>query len=452
MSGIFQLQAKDSLVRINHYDVLNAIQNFNWDSAMNAENLTQLGDENYDAQMTQPSVSVNFESRATGSTASFLKRMIYTLDGGGEFTGYGGVGNTGIIQERDLERAVCDLTELQKANEVFDRATFIPRCHLSQFSMSASTEGAATESYAFEADILGIYRKPEHDLLPIPVTRKTGAETTTVLVPADYDVEGTVVDAAAEWKIKYLDINGTQIDPSKFTVTAGGVAEDEIVLTAAAIAEGIEFPKGEKLTVVCYKKTPGTWPTIVYPTTARFVKADQIDLFLFDPDDTFDVGGNVRTLAGHITAGIDLNTIPFGTANVLLRVQSFSMAVDVQREPLREIRKNSRGTTVYYRAATFPLNVSSNFEVLTTDLNEFAKLQGANLYGEANPDTLTLAAFENKTWVLAARYYKQGAALQTAILRNGRVEQTGHGIASGGRSTQSYSLTGSSFALQGTNI
>lgn len=459
--AILSLQAKDALARIGPFDALNCLSSLQWDGALNSEMLSQLGDANYDAQMTTPEVSGSMEARSTGSLAALLSRMIYNINTGtGEFTGYmagvtGAGVNTQLILETDLERAVFDLIEAKRANEAFDRSTLIPRAHLSSFSISASTDGTASESYSFEADVLEIYRKPLHDLIVIPATRKTGSLTTTVEIPAAYTVEGTGVVAAADWKIVALDLNGVRVPPSMLTVTNGvtkGTNPDAIALTAAAQTAGYSIPQGEKLGLIVYKKTPGQFPTITYPTTARFVKADQIDIWLVDPAATFLTGGQTSTVAAHIAAGRDINAIPFTQTDLLLRTQSASINVDLRREALRQIRKTDNGSSVFARSATYPINVGIQVSLLESELAEWAKLQGKNAYGSATPDILDLNSFENKQWVVAMRYYKAGAALQTVICSNARVEGVGASISSGGRAERSYNLTGSALAIKGASI
>jgi hypothetical protein len=79
----------------------------------------------------------------------------------------------GSYSESRLQFAVFDLIESKKADEVFDRSTLIPRAHLTSISISAKADGTASESYAFEGDILEIYRKPFHDLVSLAGTRTT---------------------------------------------------------------------------------------------------------------------------------------------------------------------------------------------------------------------------------------------------------------------------------------
>jgi hypothetical protein len=450
MAEIFQIQAKDTLVRINQFDALNCVQNFNWDAAMNAENLTQLGDANYDAQTTEPEVSGSFEVRSTGSLCSMLSRMIYTLDGvTGEFEGPIGTANTALIRETDLERAVFDFIEAKKANEVFDRSIVIPRAALTQFSVSAQADGTATESFSFEGDLLEVFRKGKQDVVSLSCVRDTaGTPTTTVIAPVGFDLTTDAGAATATQHVVYaLDIDGRRVKAADLVVTtdAGG---DKVALSAGAIAKGITVPTGARVVVYAYKKLPGTVPTISYPTTARFVKGDKINIWLVSPASTFTVGAEVgKTVKQLITAGIDLNEIPFTDADLWLRLQSCDLSVDLAREALKEIRKNDRGNSTFYRAATYPLNCSVDISALERDHTEWAKLQG-----KTDADVLDLAGFENKEWMVIARYYLGDDALQTVGILNARVDAPGARIQAAGRSEVTWRLAGSEFVAQGAAV
>jgi hypothetical protein len=456
--SILQLQAKDTVVRINDTDAVNCVQSFNWDSAMNAEQLSQLGDANYDAQTIQPEVTAQFEVRATGALSTLLSRMVYSYDVDGEFVPPS-ASNTKVIHEVDMERAVFDLIEAKKANEVFDRSTLIPRAHLRSFSVSARSDGNATESFTAEADLLEIYRKPLHDLRSVPVVRDVaGTPETTVIVPTTYTVESHATIAGAAWKIQALDIDGVRVAAADLDVTSdpGG---DIVTLGTAAQAAGVTIPIGARTHLIIYKKTPGAFPSIVYPTSARFVKADHINLWLVDTAATFSFTAGANTYTAQTVAqilaqngGVDFNAIPFSAADLFLRVQSAEMTVDLQREALREIRKNDRGNSIYYRAARFPLNVSCQMSAFETDLNDWAKVQGKNLMGSATPDILDLAGFENKTWMVVMRYYKGNTAIQTIGLLNARVDGAGQRVSVGGRAEQTWNMTGSEVVVQGANV
>jgi hypothetical protein len=448
--AIFQLQAKDTVLRINQYDALNCVQNFNWDGALNNENQEQLGSANYTDQSITPSVSGSFEVIASGSTSTFLSRMIYALDDAtGEFMGPIGDLNSTLIRETDLERAVFELVESKKANEVFDRSTLFPRVFLSSLTMTINTDGKATDQYNFEGDLLEVYRKPQHDLVPIPVTRATGgAASTTVIVPTTYMVEGTSVIAGASHKIKYLLIDNVKVAAADLVVTSD-VAGDKVELSPATISAGVTIPLGARLTLVAYRKTPGAYPTITYPTTARFVKADHADIWVIDPTATFTVSSNTGTVEELLALGVDLNLIPFTDAQLLLRAQSLAITVPLNRTELKEIRRNDRGNSTYYRAAEYPLPITVDYTAFETDLDDWAKYQKKNAYGSATPDVLNLADFEGTTWMVVRRDYKQSTVLQTVAVLDAAVSSIGNSIQVRNRAALPWKLTGSKIAIQG---
>lgn len=439
MSNILQIQAKDAVVRINQFDVLNGIQDFDWEPNFNEEFIDELGNEAHAGMRITPDVSGSFNVTSVGATASTLGRMIYELDDvTGEFTGPRGPDNDGLIRELDLQRAVFDLVELKKANEVFDRATLIPRAHLSTLSLSASADGNASESYGFIADVTEVYRRPLHDLIPLPVTRAGSASDSTVEVPAGYTVDADGTDAAAEWIIHQLMIDGNVVLADDLLVIPG---DDRGVDTDLIEVSGREVTKGAKLSLIISRKVPGQFPSITYPTSARFISADQIDLWL--------VSKATMDIEAQLKLGTNLNTLNFANVDLFLRAQTQDFNIDMGLEALREIRKNDLGTPVYARAPTYPLNISSSLSCYETDLNDWAKIQGKNAMGSANPDILNLTDFAGTEFQLVRRDYIKGVPVQTVVLLDARVDGRGSRISVGGRAEVSWGFSGSKIALQG---
>jgi hypothetical protein len=485
--AIFQIQSKDSVYRINDTDAISCIQNFNWDAQMSAEQLAQIGSANYDAQIITPEVSAQFEFRSTGATAGLLSRMIYDINGvSREYIPPASTGatlNNDLITEVDLERAVCDIIEAKRADTVFDRSLLIPRAHLRSISLSARVDGTASESYSFDADDLEIYRKPYHDIRSVPFTRDATNKETVVVPPAGFKVEAGSTLADATHKIIYISVDGDKFMPADVTVDD---AEHKITLTAGAIAAGKSFPVGSRVHVICHAKAPGAMPQIVVPavaavnnnygTSARFVKADKIDIWLVHPDTTFTVGsftnkklveGDNTGILDHATPG-DLNAVAFASSDLFLKVQSCDISLDLQREALREIRKNSRGNPVFYRAAQFPMDVNVSISALESDLNDWAKLGSTAPTGAgrktktesmpASPTTITsqdvldLASFESPQWMVVMRYYKGDTVLQTIVVQDARTSGIGQRMQVRGRSEVSYTLTGSRLFIKGSAV
>lgn len=447
MSKIMQIQAKDAVVAINDSVGINHVQSFQWEGSLNEENLESLGDPYYTGQTTTPEATGTIEMRSTGSTSSMLGSMISKFGTDGEFEGTLGTSNNQLIRETDLDRACFDFIELKKANEVFDRATVFSRAFLNNIQMTANADGVASETYGFVSNVLETYRKSYHDLRSVPVTRDDGSDT-TVVVPSQYAVEGTDPDPDADWKIFEMDIDGERIPVADLEVDNSG-PEYLVSLSPSTIAAGRRITLGSRVHLFVYRKIPGAFPTLTSSTTATFIKADQIDLFLIHPETTFSVAGVARTVEAHMDAGVDINEIPFGESDKISRVQSVDITIPISRDSLKQIKRTSTGSAEYYKAATYPLTLSGSLSLLETDLALWAKIQSKNPYGSADPDILNLSDFENKSWVLVRRDYKHDTLLQTMMVLDAKVSSKGGTISVRGRAEEPYNWSGSKFAIQG---
>ena len=442
---IFQLQSKDAIIRLNHYDHVNMVQNFQWDPAFNEEYISQLGDEAYAAQTIQPEVSGSFEQMATGSTVAFLKQMINTFNvTTGRFTGFlagdpATADNSGTIDELDLEFCIFDLIEAKRPNDEFKRSLLLPRMFMSSIAWSADANGNASETYNFEGDLAEVYRDPYQDLFTFPVTQKVGSETTTVVLPSGYTwkLDSGAAGTDGDYMVLALFVNEEKIDDDGTNLT---LATRDLTIEAAA---GVTIADGARLTVIAYKYfTAGVsdpaWPTINHPTSARFVKGDKIDIWLV-ASGTVDI----RNLADG-----NLNTYTsFLDADQFLRVQTCNVNVDLRREALRQIKKNNRGNTIYYRGSTYPLNITASASVLETDLWAWQKIQGKN-----DTDVLDLAAFENAKWQLVMRYYYNDSVIQTIAFTDARVSGRSYNVAVEGRAEVTWDFTGSELKIEGSVV
>jgi hypothetical protein len=448
MTGIFQIQARDSVFRIGpSLTAVSMIQNFSWDVTSNEERLEQLGDQNFFAITQMPEVSASFEVHSSGALSQVLSQLIYGINlVTGEYEAPSGT-NARLFRETDLERAVFDVVNCKKANEIFTRSEVLTRLHLDSISVSASADGMAKESYQASGDLVEIFRSPTHDVYVVPCTRLLGSPLTTVVLPAPFGpvVEAVTVNAAADFRLIAVDVNGDRFLPAEVTIAA---LSSNIVLTAGAIAAGRSFPLGAKISAIVHRKTAGSFPIVTYGSTARFVKAEKTDIFLVDPTSTYLVAGQTRTVRAHLAAGVDFNVIPFTLNERVLRAQSVDMQINLNREPLKQIARNDRGNSIYHRAATFPLDVTANVQLLETDLLMWQRITGAT----AN-STLDLASFENREWMLIMRYYlPNNTPVQTVGVLNARVTNPNMNIAVQGRVEQSFQFIGSEIAIQGAVV
>lgn len=463
---IFQVRAKDTVLKLNQFAAINAVQSFDWDPTFNEQYSEQLGDENNFAFSAQPEVSGSFELQSTGATVAFLKRMINSFDGTGEFQGsvadVDGDNNAGTVRAKDLEYSVFDIMECKKPNDTFDRTLLLPRAFLTSLSFRADANGNAMETMNFEGDLAEVYQGTFRDLTTIPVTRDSGSSTTAAgPVGFSFDTDGG--DVAADYTIEYLMVDNVRIDAADLTVASVDPdstpdSGDEYNTITVGPGAG-ELTLGSRLSLVIYKKAPGSVPTIENPTTARFVRGDDIDIWLvprftdgsgnpvteaaFQADPVTNSDDNLAALADGT-----LNTMTFGDPSRFLRVQSVDMNIDLRREALREIKKNPRNTTVYYRAATFPLAASASATVLETDLADWGKL--INKTGD--DDVLNLGDFEKYQWQIVCRYYVGDTVLQTVAATDMRVNGRGARISVGGRAEVSWSFIGSELVVEGADV
>jgi hypothetical protein len=449
MAEIFQIQAKDVVLRLNQFDAINAVQNFDWNGQFNEEQLEELGNENYSAQPNMPEVKGSMEVKATGSTVALLRRMITKFDGTGKFVGYlsgqhttdvGYGTNAGTIRGRDLERAVFDVVEAKKANEVFFESTVLPRMHLTQLQFSADANGMAGETYSFEGDLVRLYEAPRHDVQMLPAIYAT---TTTANVPVGYTLAlPTGSPGASTYVIRHVMVGDIVYPASTITALVAGTGGNGDTITFGG---GVTITPDQRISVCVYKKTPGAFPTIKNPTSARFVKADSVDVFLVERTNENAAGDNGLSL---LADGALLSHATLTSANRLLRVQTGNMNIDLRREALKQLAKTNTGNSVYYRAAKYPLAITSQLSLLETDWTLWAKLTGVDTSVEAT-GALSFAEFETKTWQIVFRYYYQGTPVQVMAMCNARVTAPGHKVGTGSRAERTWDFQGSDWVVEG---
>jgi hypothetical protein len=440
--AIFQIQAKDAVVKFGQYPVINAVQSFDWEPSFNEEYFEELGNAIYPAQAITPEVSGSFELTHTGGTVSLLKRMIYSVTGG-NYVGYragaaNALTNSGTLYEKDLELAVFDLIENKKANEEFTRSTILPRAHLSTIGWSISADGSATTSLNFEGDMAEVYRGSKRDITAITQNLvRTSASVVTLTATAGFhpDLPGGTVPATTH-TVEYLLIDDIRVDAADLTLVVTGTGATATY--AYTVPAGVSVPAGARLMLLVWRKTPGTFPEIHYATPARFLRADDINIYLV-PKSTVNIATDVAEGA--------LNAYTFLDTDILLRVQSADINVDLRREALRQIRKNNQNTSVYYRAATYPLQVTASMSAFETDLEDWAKMQGKGVN-----DVLDLGGFEDKDWQIVVRFFQDDQVIETIAFLDARVSGRGARIQVSGRAEVNWSFTGSQLRIEGSEL
>lgn len=450
MPEIFQLQAKDVCLKINQYAAINAIQNFDVTSQFNEQEVEELGNPNVVAQANYPELQGSFEALATGSTVALLRRMITKTDATGKFLGYLAgqetaeaeyATNVGTIRSTDLERAVFDLTELKRPNEIFSEATVLPRVMLSQVQFNLDAQGMARETYSFEGEVIRLYGSPRHDVTSLPAVF---VDANTAQVPIGYEVvKDDATATGAQWVIRFVQVDD-RILPAAAIASVTRDLDPATVGDKIIFAAGYEIEDSDRISVVIYKKTPGSFPSIDYPTSARFVKADAIDVFLIERTNQDAPGDNSLSL---LADGALVGNALFTKANRLLRVQSANLSINLSREKLNQLALTDTGNSTYFRSVKFPLDITASANCLETDYATWAKLQGVNLASAGS--FLDLEQFEGKTWQLVFQYYYQGTPVQAMALCNARVSGPGHRVGAGARAELNWSFKGSDWVVEG---
>jgi hypothetical protein len=438
MPGVLQVQSKDTVIKLGEYPAINAIQNFSWDPRFNEEYMMELGNSGFAGVTVTPEITASFELNATGSSVALLRRMI-NVTTAGEYTGYkagdpaAANPNTGMIKWTDLENAVVDIIEVKQPGADFTqgRSTLLPRAHLSSINIKADASGKASETYNFEGDLVRIFPTTKRDLVSVTVQRIGGTEaikqTAFTVDLAAWD--SIAIDASATWQIAFFMIDEVIVPTSAITVGGAGTGLFSTTTAFPALA-------GQRLSLVLFKNAPGAFPTINYPTSARFIKSNNIDIFLVP---TTEVDLSTKTVG-------QIQSQAFAAGDRLLRVQSVDMTIDLRREALRQIAKSGTATTVYYRGANYPLNVTASVNVLETTMADHARLEGLV---EAT-DILDLDQFEGKIWQIVIRYYYNNAAIQTTAFIDATVTGRGTRMSVGGRGEIAWSFTGSQVVFDGT--
>jgi hypothetical protein len=418
MAKVFQVQPKDSVLKLNAFDAINAIQNFNTDPAFNEEYYSEFGNVNFTTRSIQPEVTGSFESTATGSIPAMLARMRYDYDTQTYTFDPSTKGNVFTLDETDFEFMVFDVVNLKRPGATFDVAQLLPHVFLTGVTMRMDSTGTGGETYNFEGQLEEAFYKPYHDMVAVPVTT-TDADTVTI--PAAYT--GTI--NSGTHAIMYVFQDGDKFD----STVATWASNTTIDVTAAAFTTSAPY---DRMSAVLYARTPGAFPTIYYPTTARFVRGDRADIWL--------VFSGTTTLTD---------------ANRLLRCQSIDITVDLPRERLTEIKRNDDKSTVYFRGLNYPLTITGNLTVLETTLETWAALHNKTLNEAAaeepvdTDNVLNLPDFVPLTLVM--KYYTQGSdtAICTVTMDNCNVVGWSNRMAIGGRGEYTINVTGSEIEIVG---
>ncbi len=428
----FQILSSDQIPRMNNYSLMGLVQNFNWQPNFNAQDIFELGRRTRVDTAYELETSGSFELLASGATSSLLARMAVQRDGTGKFIGYaydpaGPNGkNNYTFNEGDFKDLRFDLVLHEKTDQTsYDRAWWLPACSLTTMSGRYDANGLASETYNWAGNFAEAFTGVFHDIANVPCMRGTAAGTLEQIIAAP------LVDPT--WKVAYVVVDdriftSKVTDPTYFTLDNTGV------LTMST-SEGYAIPADSVSRAVLYRSTPSaTFPTLAdvdRSTTANYVRGNQVNIYL-DPS-------NAASPAG---------------ADQWLRLQSLDYTIDLRTETLRHIALNKHGSSVYYRAPSYPLSVRLNATGLASDMYALRNIMTKSFTGTDVLDhTLEFSpsAIKQSFAIVIQTYTKNGVLLEQKRFTDCRIESFGSSVNVGGRATETWGFSATEFTFDGSN-
>jgi len=346
-SKVFQVQAKDSVVKLGPFDTINAVQDLNLEPRFNEEYYSELGNANYTSQSRQPETAGSFSVSATGAIASILARMKYDYNTQTYLFDPVVKGNTFSFTETDLEFLVFDLINSKQPGQTFQQAALVQGAQLTGITVRVDSTGSASETLTFEGTIQEEFYKPYHDIIAVPLTTLTSG---TAQIPAAFSASVN----SGTYGILYVAKDNTRFfgnySGPAVPGPLGAIFTTSTVITVGTALFQTSAPF-DRVVAYLYKLVPGAFPTIYYPTTARFVRGDRADVWI-------------------IQSGISASD-----GNRTLRVQSVDINIPIRRMKLTEIRRNNDLNTIYYRATDYPIQITASATLNEVDLQQWATLQ-----------------------------------------------------------------------------
>jgi len=430
--AVTQVLGTDKALRLNNYDTLGLVQNFNWAPNFNAQDVFELGRTTRLDTLMELETSGSFDVSAAGNLAGIIARMKVKLNAGA-FAGFeyaptvsaSGVNNYEWTQD-DLSNLKFDIVLHEKTEQsAFNRSTYLACCYPTTINGRVDANGVASDTINWSGLYVVGFPSPYHDVRSVAATRAT-ASTLTLVDGAAYNTG---------WTLAYITIDGVpyttdSTNPQYATYSAGTVT-----------MTGVTVPTGVVSMATFYKTTtPNTvWANVHDPDTvgsgasAVFgVRGFQANVYIAPADATAET-----------------------PTSQWLRVQSLDYSVDLRMETMRQIAFNDQGTAIYHRAPTYPLSMSVNATVMETDWADWKAIlnksfAGSNVY----QDTYTFAPeYLKKEFAIVIDYFtKDGTKIQRVTFGDMRVDGMGSRIAVGGRGEITWTFRGSAFKVKGFNI
>lgn len=432
--AVTQVLGTDKALRLNNYNTLGLVQNFNWAPNFNAEDVFELGRTTRLDTLMELETSGSFEVVAAGNLAGMIARMkVATDEVTGEFEGFdyaptaSGTGVNGYsYTQDDLANLKFDLVLHEKTEQKsFDRSTYLACCYPTTFNGRVDANGMAMDTINWSGLFVVGFPSPYHDVRTVPMT-KLGTNTLTLL-DSGY---------SSGWTLAYVTIDGIP-----YTTDTSAQVYASLTGSTVTMSGGFAVPVGVVSMATLYKNSPNTlWDNVHQPDTVGSAS-----------NAVFGVRG---FQANVYIAPLDAEE-PVA-ADQWLRVQSLDYNIDLRMETMRQIAFNDEGTSVYHRAPTYPLSMTVNATVMETDWRDWKALldktfdSGDGVY--QNTYDFAPRNLKREFAVIVDYFTKDGTQIQRLVFPDLRVDGMGNRIAVGGRGEITWTFLGSAFSVEGYNI
>lgn len=451
--AVTQVLGTDKALRLNNFDTLGLVQNFNWSPNFNAQDVFELGRTTRLDTLMELETSGSFDVTAAGNLAGLIARMKVKLNSGtGAFEGFhfnetagaqvatawSGVASGTSLgingydwNQDDLANLKFDLVLHEKTEQtLFNRSTYLACCYPTTINGRVDANGVATDTVNWSGLYVVGFPSPYHDVRTVPAVRGSAANKLALIDGAAY---------TTGWTVAYVTMDGVPIttDTQNPTYVSSSFTSSELTVTGATVPVGV-------VTMVTLYKTssPNTnWANVHTPDT---VGSGATAVF------------GVRGFQANVYIAPSTSTAAVPDSQ-WLKVQSLDYSVDMRMETMRQIAFNDQGTSIYHRAPTYPLAMTVNATVMETDWADWKALITGKAFdgtGTVYNNTYDFAPQNlKKEFAVVVDYFtKDGTKIQRVTFGDMRVDGMGSRIAVGGRGEITWTFRGSSFRVQGTNI
>jgi len=204
----------------------------------------------------------------------------------------------------------------------------------------------------------------------------------------------------------------------------------------------------------------GNTVTVTGPTNPTFNSDDYIRLIYNNPNLAFQQYDS--TVFTQFPGGFDGRDVEIfvdlevsgANATSLLRGQSFAYTVPITRDALDEL-----GDSIpYYQSMKFPVAVTCDIEVLASDLEAWARLNGVEIsYDAGNTPEVSLEGMNRNMRLIAKIYtdpvtHDSTTLWRTVTIQNARISSEGETVGVGDNATRTYSFVADNIQFAGNGV